>query len=173
MSGFELFLVFLTLNGHPASKRLLRVLQVCGERSERLVVASLGWIRRLEGLTVVVSDVRRSWLRRPMRQQWVFFKNLSVRVEVALSSGLGPLREILFLKHGLVIRTFSIRKDLGPVVVILDVGDRAAKGDPLAGLAFLRWVCQDIAGRDHNLSRVLWILIVFLNLDEVGHVLVS
>lgn len=172
MSGFELFLVFLTLNGHPASKRLLRVLQVRGETSERLVVASLGWLRRPEG-PLVFSDVRRSWLRRPMRQQWVFFKNLSVRVEVAFSGGLGPLREILFLKHGLVIRTFSIRKDLGPVVVILDVGDRAAKGDPLAGLAFLRWVCQDIAGRDHNLSRVLWILIVFLNLDEVGHVHVS
>ena len=106
-----------------------------------------------------------------MRNWRVFFENLAICVEGMRL--LGTLREGLLLEFGLVVLALHGGEKLRPVVLVLHVGDRAAKGDPLAGLAFLRWVCQDIAGRDHNLSRVLWILIVFLNLYEVSHVLVS
>ena len=94
--GFELGLLFFAFDWHFAGERLLGVLDVLGERGDRLVVASLGWVGGLESL--VVFDERRGLgLRCAVWDLWVLFKDLLVRIESVRM--FGSLAEWLILHH--------------------------------------------------------------------------
>ena len=94
----EFRLLFLAFDGHLASYRFLWVLLVVGERSDRLIVASLGRVSRFEGL-IMLNKRGGLGLWRAMWDRRVLFKNLFIRVKRVRM--LGPLRERLILHHGL------------------------------------------------------------------------
>ena len=84
----ELRLLFLALDRHLTSQRLLRVFLVVGERSDRLVVPPLSWVSRFEGL-IVFNKRSGLWFGCAMWDLRVLLKNLLMSVErVRL---LGPL----------------------------------------------------------------------------------
>ena len=96
MRRFELGLLFFAFDWHFAGEWLLGVLDVLGERGDRLVVASFCGVGGLEGL--VVFDERRGLgLRSAVWDLWVFFKDLLVRIESVRM--FGSLAEWLILHH--------------------------------------------------------------------------
>ena len=58
------------------------------------------------------------------------------------------------------------------VIVVLNVGHSTSEGYLFANLALLDRICQDIFGRNDDVAWVLLILVVLLDLDKVGHVLI-
>ena len=90
----ELGLLFLSLDGHLASDRLLGVLLVVGELGQRLIVAAL---RRVRWPKRFVVQRARSCLGRsgPVWNRWVLFQDLAMGVEEVCM--LGTLREVLVL----------------------------------------------------------------------------
>ena len=164
MRRLELGLLFLALDGHFASEGLLGVLDVLGERGDRLVVASLGGVGGLERL--VVLDERRSLgLRCAVRDLWVLFKDLLVRIEGVRM--FGPLAEWLILHHRLRVFAFSLSKILGSIVVVFHVDRRASKIHLFAVLASLNRVSSNVRWLNDDVCRVLLRAIVLLDLHEV------
>ena len=169
VSWLKLGLVVVALDGDSARDGLLRVLLVDGELGKGLVVAYSGRVRRPEWLVMLNS---RGSLRfgSTVGQHWILLEDLFVRVKRILLPH--ALRERLLLQLGVVILALQPRHLLGPVIVVLDVGHSASKGDLFANLTLLDRICQDILGRDDDVAWVLLILVILLNLDKVGHVLV-
>lgn len=103
-------------------------------------------------------------------QHGIFLEDLPVGVKCILL--LYALRERLLLQFGVVIFALQSCHLLGPVIVVLNVGNCASEGYLFANLALLDRICQDIFGRDDDVAWVLLILVVLLDLDKVGHVLI-
>ena len=170
VSGLELGLLILSLDGNLSSDGLLWVLLVVGELGKRLIVALARWVRRPERLVVQLawSSLGRSGA---MRDGWILLKNLAIGVEGVCV--LGTLREVLVLQLRVVILTLSCSKLLRSIVIVLNVGDRSAKCDLLANLASLDWVGLNVSWLDQHFTRILFATEVLLDLNEVGHVLVG
>ena len=169
MSHLELGLLFLSLDRHLASDRLLGVLLVVGELGQRLIVAALGRVRWPKRFVVQRA---RSCLGRsgPVRNRWVLFQDLAMGVEEV--SVLGTLREVLVLQLRVMVLALRCRKVLRSVVVVLHVRNSAAKGHLLSMLALLNWVSQDVTWLDQYFTWVLLTAEVLLNLNKVSHVLI-
>lgn len=146
--GFELSLLFFTLDWHFAREGLLGVLDVLGERGDRLVVAPFRGVGGLERL-VMLDKWRGFGLRCAVRDLWVLFKDLLVRIEGVRV--FGPLAEWFILHHRLRVFAFSLSEVLRSIVVVFHVDDRASEIHLFAVLALLnrvssnvRWLNDDI-----------------------------
>ena len=163
----ELSLLFLAFDRHLAGQWLLRVLDVLGEWSDRLVVAFLRWVCGLESL--IMLDQRRS-LRfgRTMWDLWVLLKNLLISIECIRM--FGSLTEWLILHHRLRVFALSRSEVLRSIVIVLHVDDSAAKVHLLAVLTLFNRIGSNVGRLNDDIVGILFRAIVFLDLDEVRHV---
>ena len=152
---------------HFACHVLVRVLHVLGERAQRFIVASLARVRWLKRL-VVVHESGCLWTGLASRDRFVLSNDFQVGVEQLRLLGL--LGEgLLLLKFFASESSFSCQS-LGPIIVILHVGDETAKGSVLADAALLRWIRPNIWWRYDDIA-VFIVTVVLLHLLEVLHVL--
>mmetsp|Transcript_12041 Transcript_12041/g.16344 ORF Transcript_12041/g.16344 Transcript_12041/m.16344 type:complete len:203 (-) Transcript_12041:89-697(-) len=83
------------------------------------------------------------------------------------------LGERFVLHECLARKTFSFRDLFRAIKITLHVTDGTTEESVLADSALLRWIHQEVAGCDHNLTVVLLITVVLLHVLEILHVLVS
>ena len=161
------FFLFIVIKSHLASERFLWILFVVGERCKGLVVADTSRVRWPEG-PLVLSYRSSRGLELPCDHYIGLFEDRLMRVEgVGL---LSSLREWFVLQHAMMVLTFGLCELLRPVKIVLDVRSGSAEEDKAAVSTSLHWHGQDVARRNHDLSRVLIVTVIFLNLNEVVHV---
>ena len=168
MSWLELGLVLLTLDWALSLESLFGILLVLGELGKGLVVTLLAWVRWSEWL--IVFHTRSSlcalglgWHRRVLREH--IFGGVE---NVSLAH---LLREWFILEHGSVVFSLSSSEVLGSVIIILHVRNFAAEVDLLAGLTLPDWVGTHVWWSNDDITGVLFVSVVLLNLNVVSHML--
>ena len=165
MRRSELFLVIFLF--HFASNRLERILLIVGEGSQRLVVATLRWMRGFEGWPIVLS--RCLYARLSMWEGHVFLQNLLIAVEKM--SFLGFLREWLILHQRLANQSFIFGNLLRSVEVVFHVRYDTTKTGLFSDSAQFSGISYDVSGSGYYFVIIGFITVVFLYNLEIFHML--